>query len=44
MLALIYTLVDGEFQPSRLFTSGDKIKSMVLPGFELDLEEVFSED
>ncbi len=37
---LIYTLVDGKFQPSRLFTSGDKITSSVLPGFELDLEEV----
>lgn len=38
---LIYTLVDGKFQPSRLFTAGDKITSSVIPGFELDLEEVF---
>jgi Uma2 family endonuclease len=37
---LIYTLVDGKFKPSRLFTSGDRIKSSVLPGFTLDLEEV----
>lgn len=41
---LIYTLVSGKYQASRLFTSGDKIKSSVLPGLELDLEEVFSED
>jgi Uma2 family endonuclease len=41
---LIYTLVEGKYQPSRLFTSGDKIQSIVLPGFELDLEEVFLED
>ncbi len=38
---LIYTLVDGEFRPSRLLTAGDKITSSVLPDFELDLEEVF---
>lgn len=37
---LIYTLIDGKFQPSRLFTSGDQIKSTVLLGFTLDLEEV----
>jgi Uma2 family endonuclease len=37
---LIYTLIDGKYQPSRLFTSGDRIKSVVLPGFSLDLEEV----
>lgn len=41
---LIYTLVEGKYQPSKLFTSGDRIQSNVLPGFELDLEEVFSED
>ncbi|MEB2780708.1 Uma2 family endonuclease [Algoriphagus sp. C2-6-M1] len=37
---LIYTLIDGKFHPSRLFTSGDQIQSSVLPGFTLDLEEV----
>lgn len=37
---LIYTLVEEKFQPSRLFTSGDQIRSTVLPGFVLDLEEV----
>jgi Uma2 family endonuclease len=40
---LIYTLLDGKFIPSKLFTSGDRITSIVLPGFELDLEEVFKE-
>ncbi|MEP0710638.1 MAG: Uma2 family endonuclease [Algoriphagus sp.] len=39
---LIYTLVEGKFQPSRLFTSGDKVRSIVIEGFELDLEEVFN--
>ena len=38
---LIYTLVEGEFQPSRLFTVGDTIQSSVIEGFELDLDEVF---
>ncbi|GAB3222131.1 Uma2 family endonuclease [Algoriphagus aestuariicola] len=37
---LIYTLVDGRFQPSRLFTSGDRVKSTVLPGFSLDVEDI----
>ena len=37
---LIYTLVEGKFQPSRLFTSGDRIRSSVMPGFTLDLEEI----
>lgn len=39
---LIYTLVEGKFQPSRLFTAGDKVRSIVIEGFELDLEEVFN--
>jgi Uma2 family endonuclease len=39
---LIYTLVEEKFQPSRLFTSGDKVRSIVIEGFELDLEEVFN--
>ncbi len=38
---LIYTLIDGKFQPSRLFTSGDQVQSTVILGFSLDLEEVF---
>jgi Uma2 family endonuclease len=40
---LIYSLIDGKFQPSKLFTSGDRITSSVLPGFELDLEAVFTD-
>ncbi len=39
---LIYTLDnDGKYQPSRLFTKGDLIKSSVLLEFELDLDRVF---
>lgn len=41
---LIYSLINGKYHPSRLFTPGQKVGSSVLPGFELDLEEVFSED
>lgn len=40
---LIYTLIEGKYRSSRLFTVGDKIKSSVLPGLELDLEEIFEE-
>jgi Uma2 family endonuclease len=38
---LIYTLVDGKYVPSRLFTWGDMVKSAVIEGFELDLEQFF---
>lgn len=41
---LIYTLIEGKYQSSKLFTTGDKIQSTVLPGLVLDLEEVFSEN
>ncbi len=41
---LVYTLIEGKYQSSKLFTTGDKIQSTVLSGFVLDLEEVFSED
>ncbi len=40
---LIYTLVQGRFQSSRLMTSGDFAKSSAIRGFELDLEALFSE-
>lgn len=40
---LIYTLESGKYLPSRLFTFGDRVRSMALPGFELDLNEVFGE-
>jgi Uma2 family endonuclease len=37
-----YTLFDSKFKPSRLFTVGDIITTPILPGFELDLEMVFT--
>lgn len=40
---LIYTLTDGKYQPSKLFTSGDIVESNCIQGFKLDLEEVFSD-
>lgn len=38
---LIYTLIGGKYQPSRLFTSGDIIESQCITDFKLDLEQVF---
>jgi Uma2 family endonuclease len=38
---LIYTLVEGKFQPSKLFTLSETVKSAVLSGFELALDDVF---
>lgn len=38
---LIYTLKKGKYIPSRLFTMGDTVVSRVLPGFRLNLDEVF---
>ena len=38
---IIYSLVEGKYKPSRLFSSGDVVKSECIPGFELDLEEFF---
>lgn len=38
---LVYTLADGKYVPSRLMTEGDIVKSSVLEGFSLDLEELF---
>jgi Uma2 family endonuclease len=40
---MTYTLVDGKYIPSRLFTSGDIIESKCVAGFGLDLEYVFSD-
>lgn len=39
---LIYTLIDGKYVPSKLFTSGDVVESNCIKGFKLDLEEIFS--
>jgi len=38
----IYTLVDGKFSPSKLMVGGDVVTSAILPGFSLDLTELFS--
>ncbi|MGY6520210.1 MAG: Uma2 family endonuclease [Mongoliitalea sp.] len=38
---LIYTLINGKFNASRLMTTGDLAKSSVIKGFELNLEEFF---
>ena len=40
---LIYTLKNGAFIPSRLFTSGDQVHSGVIQGFVLDLEGFFKD-
>lgn len=40
---LVYTLIAGKYETSRLMTTGDIIKSSTVPGFELDLEEFFGE-
>ena len=39
---LKYTLVEGNYQPSRLMTMGEIITTPILPGFELNLETVFA--
>ena len=33
----------GKYQPSKLFTLSEKVYSGVLPGFELNLDEVFED-
>jgi Uma2 family endonuclease len=38
---MIYTLVDGTYQPSKLFTVGDEIQTPILPGLVVNLEDVF---
>lgn len=40
---LVYSLVKGKYEPSRLFTSGDLVESKVIKGFTLDLEEFFGD-
>jgi len=40
---LIYSLDEGKYRPSRLFTSGDRVSSQALPGFKLNLDDVFGE-
>ena len=38
---LVYTLTDGKYIPSRLFTLGDRVPSQCIEGFVLDLDELF---
>ncbi len=40
---LVYTLIEGKYQASRLRTNGI-VTTPILPGFELDLDELFNED
>ncbi|MEX2592477.1 MAG: Uma2 family endonuclease [Anditalea sp.] len=40
---LVYALKGGKYVPSRLFTSGDRVKSDCIEGFALDLELLFRE-
>ncbi|HSJ67552.1 MAG TPA: Uma2 family endonuclease [Anditalea sp.] len=40
---LVYTLTEGKFLASKLFTLGDIVKSDCIKGFQLDLGEVFEE-
>lgn len=39
---LVYTLVNGKYQPSKLLTLGDEIITPILPGFLLKLDDVFA--
>jgi Uma2 family endonuclease len=38
---VIFTLTEGKYQPSKPLTKGDIATSIVLPGFTLDLNELF---
>ncbi len=38
---MVYTLIDGKYDASRLMVAGDVVSSSVLPGFSLDLTELF---
>ncbi|MES2268726.1 MAG: Uma2 family endonuclease [Bacteroidota bacterium] len=40
---LKYTLIDGNFVPSKLLTIGDDVTTPVLPGFVLSLDELFAD-
>ncbi|WP_316805494.1 Uma2 family endonuclease [Pedobacter nototheniae] len=39
---LIYTLKEGKFYPSKIFTLSEKITSSVLSGFEVLLDDIFA--
>ncbi|MEX2513993.1 MAG: Uma2 family endonuclease [Cyclobacteriaceae bacterium] len=38
---LVYSLINGAYQPSRLFTHGDLVQSQVIAGFKLNLSYFF---
>lgn len=38
---MIYSIVDGTYQASRLFTIGDVVESKAVEGFSLDIERIF---
>ncbi|MDB5138699.1 MAG: Uma2 family endonuclease [Mucilaginibacter sp.] len=38
-----YTLVDSQFQSSRLLTIGDEVTTDILPGFVMNLDELFAD-
>jgi len=38
---LVYSLTDGKYIPSKLFTLGDHVASQCIKGFILDLDELF---
>lgn len=38
---LVYTLTDGKYVPSKLFTLGDRVPSQCIKGFVLDIDELF---
>ena len=40
---LKYTLVSGNFEASRLLTIGDQVSTTILPGFLLNLDEIFED-
>lgn len=40
---LIYSLINGHYQPSKIYTLGEVVASSVLPGFGLSLDEVFTD-
>ncbi len=39
----VYTLVEGKFKESPYFVTGDLVTSSVLPGFELNLTDLFKD-
>ncbi|AYL94005.1 Uma2 family endonuclease [Mucilaginibacter celer] len=40
---LRYTLIENKYQASRLLTTGDEVSTPVLPGFILNLDDLFAE-